>query len=103
MVWDEKLGLVQDWQLFFTREPLDDARDLNNIIFKTLSPVTSFKGCCYATLCHQMLEPRYTDPDLLNINGGSTSNAPLIFSETHHFFPLNPNPEKIVSTRTFTA
>ncbi len=31
MVWDEKLGLVQDWQLFLTRVPLDDARDLNNI------------------------------------------------------------------------
>jgi hypothetical protein len=33
MVWDEKLGLVQDWQLLLTGEPLDDARDLNNIIF----------------------------------------------------------------------
>jgi hypothetical protein len=32
MVWDEKLGLVQDWQLFLTGEPLDDARDLNSII-----------------------------------------------------------------------
>jgi hypothetical protein len=35
MVWDEKLGLVQDWQLFLTREPLDDAGDLNKIIYGT--------------------------------------------------------------------
>jgi hypothetical protein len=36
MVWDEKLGLVQDWQLFLTREPLDDARDLNIIGYRVL-------------------------------------------------------------------
>jgi hypothetical protein len=49
MVWDEKLGLVQDWQLFLTGEPLDDARDLNIIGYfkfnlKTSSPVTREEG-----------------------------------------------------------
>ncbi len=46
MVWDEKLGLVQDWQLFLTGEPLDDAGDLKkNLYLKTLSPVTRVKEC----------------------------------------------------------
>jgi hypothetical protein len=46
MVWDEKLGLVQDWQLLLTGEPLDDAGDLNKIIhLKTLSPVARVKEC----------------------------------------------------------
>ncbi len=43
MVWNEKLGFVQNWQLLLTREPLDDARDLNNIIFENLVACYKFQ------------------------------------------------------------
>jgi hypothetical protein len=78
MVWDEKLGLVQDWQLLLTREPFDDARDLNNIIlyFKNLVACygTRIKGCLYV-MSPNVETPRFTNPDLHIINGSIIGSA----------------------------